>query len=128
MQNKTCTWIIRENKVWLAVNLEFYSPVVVNISLKASIASLSYWDDRAQGTLTDSELQWLKPLTLNLEKRRKKYTCSTCSAHVGYKKHVHARRKKLGNLEKSDGIVERQEIGDLENGGSEIRRSTCASE
>jgi hypothetical protein len=38
------------------------------------------------------------------------------------------RRKKLGNLDKSDGIVEREEIGDLENGGSEIRRSTCASE
>jgi hypothetical protein len=43
-------------------------------------------------------------------------------------KHVHVRRKKLGNLDKSDGIVEREEIGDLENGGSEIRRSTCASE
>jgi hypothetical protein len=102
--------------------------VVVNIGLKASIASLSYWDDRSQGTLTYSELQWLKPLTLNLEKRREKNACSTCSAHVGYKKHVHARRKKLGNFEKSDGIVERQEIGDLENGGSEIRRSTCASQ
>jgi hypothetical protein len=41
---------------------------------------------------------------------------------------VHARRKKLGNLEKSDGIVEREEIGDLENVGREIHRSTCASE
>jgi hypothetical protein len=41
---------------------------------------------------------------------------------------VHARRKKLGNLEKCGGIVEREEIGGLEKGSSDIRRSTCASE
>jgi hypothetical protein len=40
MQNKTCTWIIPENKVWLAVNLEFDSPAVVNISSKGKLASV----------------------------------------------------------------------------------------
>ncbi len=127
---QNCTWNIPENKVWLAVNLEFYSPAVVNISLKCNHSEpKSLGRQRAMHTHSRTQnSKRLKPLTLNLEKRRKRNTCSSCSAHVGYKKYVDARRKKLGNLEKCDGIVEREEIGGLENGGSEIRRSTCASE
>jgi hypothetical protein len=38
-------------------------------------------------------------------------------------------KKKAWKSEKKiDGIIEWEEIGDLENGNSEIRRSTCASE
>jgi lipoyl(octanoyl) transferase len=49
---------------------------------------------------TDSSPSLLSPKGLNPEKRRKRNTCSSCSAHVDYKKQVHARRKKLGKLRK----------------------------
>jgi len=93
MQNKTCTWIIPENKVWLAVNLEFYSLAVVNISFKGKHSEPKSLTESEAHSRTQNSKR-LKPLTLNLEKRRKRNTCSSCSAHLGYKKTFACEKKK----------------------------------
>jgi hypothetical protein len=49
-------------------------------------------------------------------------TCSLQKTSACEKKKAWKSEKKI------DGIIEWEEIGDLENGSSEIRRSTCASE
>jgi hypothetical protein len=77
---------------------------------------------------TDSSPSLQSTEGLNPEKRREKYSFfMQCTCWL-QKTSACEKIKAWKSEKKIDGIIEWEEIGDLENGSSEIRRSTRASE